>query len=79
MMTSNGSSPLTVRGLDPGMMYSVMINVFNGSQVGDQTVNLSITVMSDNSGKVYYTARYVAINYDGGKFRWMLIIATFDN
>ena len=31
MVTSNGSSPLTVRGLDPGMMYSVMINVFDGN------------------------------------------------
>ena len=33
MVTSNGSSPLTVRGLDPGMMYSVTINVFDGNQV----------------------------------------------
>ena len=33
MVTSNGSSPLTVRGLDPGMMYSIIINVFDGNQV----------------------------------------------
>ena len=33
MVTSNGSSPLTVRGLDPGMMYSVIINMFDGNQV----------------------------------------------
>ena len=33
MVTSNGSSPLTVTGLDPGMMYSVTINVFDGNQV----------------------------------------------
>ena len=53
MVTSNGSSPLTMRGLDPGMMYSVTINVFDGSQVvfSDQNVTQTITVMSDNSGK----------------------------
>ena len=54
MVTSNGNSPLTVRGLDPGMMYSVTINVFDGNQVvlSDQTVTLTITVMSNNSGKI---------------------------
>ena len=53
MVTSIGNSPLTVRGLDPGMMYSVIINVFDGNQVvlSNQTVNLAVTVMSDNSGK----------------------------
>ena len=52
MVTSNGSSPLAVRGLDPGMMYSVIINVFNGNQVvlNNQTVTLTITVMDDESG-----------------------------
>ena len=62
MVTSNGSSPLTVRGLDPGMMYSVMINVFDGNQVvlSNQTVNQSITVMSGNSGKILY--KHVTVN-----------------
>ena len=52
MVTSNGSSPLTVRGLDPGMMYSVIINVFDGNQVvlSNQTVTKTITVMDDESG-----------------------------
>ena len=52
MVTSNGSSPLTMRGLDPGMMYSVTINVFDGNQVvlSNQTVAKSITVMDDGSG-----------------------------
>ena len=52
MVTGNGSSPLTVRGLDPGMMYSVIINVFDGNQVvlRDQTVTLTSTVMGDKSG-----------------------------
>ena len=52
MMTSNGYSPLNVTGLDRGIMYSVTINVFNGSQVvlNDQTVMRNITVMSDQSG-----------------------------
>ena len=56
MVTSNGSSPLTVRGLNPGMMYSVTINVFDRNHVvlSDQTcaVTQTITVMSDNSGKI---------------------------
>ena len=52
MVISNGSSPLTMRGLDPGMMYSVTINVFDGNQVvlSNQTVAKSITVMDDESG-----------------------------
>ena len=55
MVTSNGSNPLTVRGLDPGIMYSVMINVFDGSQVllGDQKVTKTITVMGDETGNVH--------------------------
>ena len=60
MLTSSGSSPLTVRGFDHGIMYTVMINVFDGDQVNqtvsDQTVNLIITVMDVESGKIisYY-------------------------
>ena len=52
MLIAYGNSPLTVRGLDPGMMYSVMINVFDGNQVvlRDQTVTLTSTVMGDKSG-----------------------------
>ena len=48
MVTSNGSSPLTVRGLDPGMMYSVTINVFDGNQVvlRGRVERKIITVMS---------------------------------
>ena len=55
MVTSNGSSPLTVRGLDPGMMYSIIINVFDGNQVvlSDQKVTKTITVMSDETGNVH--------------------------
>ena len=57
MVTSSGSSPLTVGGLDPGMMYSVMINVFDGNQVvlSDQTVNLYITLMDVEPGKIIRT------------------------
>ena len=47
MVTSNGSSPLTVKGLDPGMMYSVIINVFDGNQVlRGRLVIKTITVRS---------------------------------
>ena len=55
MVTSNGSSPLTVRGLDPGMIYSVMINVFDGNQVvlRGRVVRKSITVINTTtSGKI---------------------------
>ena len=54
MVTSSGTSPLTVRGLGPGMVYSVMINVFDGNQVvlSDQTVNLYITLMDVEPGKI---------------------------
>ena len=54
MVTSNGSSPLTVRGVDPGMMYSVMINVFDGDQVvlRGRVERKTITVMT-TSGKIH--------------------------
>ena len=57
MVTSNGSSPLTVRGLDPGVMYSVIINVFDGSQVvlSDQMITTNITVtLKNSSGKLNF-------------------------
>ena len=63
MMTSNESSPLTVRGLDPGMMYSVMINMFDGSQVvlRGGTVTETITVINAivTSGELFCLAMYV--------------------
>ena len=57
MITSNGNSPLTVIGLDPGIIYTVSINVFDGNQVvlRDQTETRNITVMSDQSGKTLCT------------------------
>ena len=62
MVTSNGSSPLTVRGLDPGMMYSVIINVFDGIKVvlSGRVVKKAITVVNTTSGKIYNcTASYI--------------------
>ena len=55
MVTSSGSSPLIVRGLDPGIMYTVMINVFDGNQVvlRDQTLDLTITVMNGGQGIIF--------------------------
>ena len=57
VLITYGISPLTVRGLDPGIMYSVKINVFDGSQVvlSDQTVTLTSTVMGGKSG-IYHIA-----------------------
>ena len=55
MVTSSGNSPLIVGGLDPGILYSVMINVFDGNQVVliDQTVERTILVMGNQSGKIF--------------------------
>ena len=52
MVTIIGYSPLTVRGLDPGMVYSVIINVFNGTQVlfMELKITKNITVMNDDLG-----------------------------
>ena len=54
MVTNNGSSPLTVRGLDPGMMYSVIINVFDGNQVvlRGRVERRTITVTNTTSSKI---------------------------
>ena len=51
MVTSSGSSPLTVGGLVPGMMYSVMINVFDGNQVVliGRVITKNIAMMSTTS------------------------------
>ena len=50
MVTSIGSSPLTVRGLDPGMMYSVTISVFDGNQIilRDLMITANITVKNSS-------------------------------
>ena len=56
MVNSNGSSPLTLGGLKPGMIYSVMINVFDGNQVvlRGRVVTKTITVMSTAPSEIYY-------------------------
>ena len=53
IVTSNGYSPLTVTGLDPGMRYTVTINVFDGNQVvlNNERVTKTITVRSAISSK----------------------------
>ena len=52
MMIRNGNSPLTVTGLDPGIMYSVIINVFDGNQVvlSNSRVMENVTVIINNGG-----------------------------
>ena len=54
-MTSSGSSPLNIIGLEPGEVYTVMINLFDDDQVviTNQTINQIIVVMGDKSGKFY--------------------------
>ena len=54
LATSNGYSPLTVRGLDPGEKYSVTISVFDGNQavLSDERVIKIIRVRSTISSKI---------------------------
>ena len=61
MVTANGKSPLTVRGLDPGTTYSVTISVFNDNEVGlqHQTLTQTITVNSGNISVYYTIAIYI--------------------
>ena len=60
-----GNSPLAVSGLDPGMMYSVTINVHDGTQVvlSDEMITVNITV-KNILGKISvlttYCTNYVA-------------------
>ena len=51
ILTSNGYSPLTVRGLDPGVRYIIIINVFDGNRVvlSDERVAKIITVIHTTS------------------------------
>ena len=53
MVTIAGKSPLTVSGLDPGMMYSVEINVYDGNEVvlNYEMIAVNITVKI-NLGKI---------------------------
>ena len=52
-VTSNGYSPLTVMGLDPGLRYTVTISVFDGRQVvlNDYIIRKIITVINTTSSK----------------------------
>ena len=54
-MTSNGYSPLTVRGLDPGRRYSVTIGVFDGNNqevLSYGRVKIIITVINITPSKI---------------------------
>ena len=53
IVTSNGYSPITVMGLDPGEKYIVTINVIDGNQVGlDSGITKTITVISTTPSKI---------------------------
>ena len=49
IVTSNGYSPLTVRGLDPGKRYIVTINLFDGNQVVLNNERVTKTIRVRNS------------------------------
>ena len=50
LFITHGFSPLIVRRLDPGIIYSVVVNVFDGNKVvlRDQTITQTIAVMEGN-------------------------------
>ena len=52
LVTGSGNSPLIVGGLDPGIMYSVMIKVFDGNQsvLTDHMITTTIKVMDGEAG-----------------------------
>ena len=54
MMNNNGSSPVIIMGLDPGIMYTVKINLYDGDQVvmSNITVTDTITVSNNNTGRI---------------------------
>ena len=51
--TSNGYSPLTVRGLDPGMRYSITIGVYDSNQevLSNERVIKTIRVINTTPSK----------------------------
>ena len=53
-MSSNGTSPLTLRGLDPGIRYSVIIDVFDGNRrvLNDETVAKVIRMINTTPSKI---------------------------
>ena len=61
IVTSNGYSPLTVRGLDPGERYTVTINVFDGNQVvlNDERVTTAIGVRNSKINDCMQTVVYI--------------------
>ena len=54
IVSTNGYSPLTVTGLDPGVRYTVTINVFDGNQVvlNNERVLKVITVLNTTPSKI---------------------------
>ena len=50
-----------MRGLDTGIIYSVIINVFDGNQVvlSDEVVIETVLVMNNEQGKFLYVQNYV--------------------
>ena len=61
IVTSNGYSPLTVRGLDPGKRYTVTISVFDGNQVvlNNERVTKVITVRNSKINDCMQTVVYI--------------------
>ena len=60
MVTSSGSSPVIIMGLDPGIMYTVKINLFDGDQVVISNITVTDTIIvSNNTGKIPINSTFV--------------------
>ena len=60
MVTSSGSSPVIIMGLDPGITYTVKINLYDGDQVMMSNITVTDTVtVSSNAGKIHINSTFV--------------------
>ena len=53
MVNNSGSSPVIIMGLDPEIMYTVKINLFDGDQVVMSNITVTDTIIvRNNTGKI---------------------------
>ena len=64
---SNGYSPLTETGFDPGKVYTVFINLFDGKlnqvMLNDERITQTVTVISTTSSKIVCSMQPVMCCY----------------
>ena len=63
--SSNGYSPLTETGFDPGKVYTVYIDLFDGNQVmsNNERITRTVTVISTTASKIVCSMQPVVCCY----------------